>query len=124
MFSVHISSYGFTRETDWRALKKRKSNIRELKQLRRQGQWKRHLELESALFQTSSLQFYLVQYVKYGRIFLELILNQKQEKGNRYSLVFTSSITLEVKKIHVVVVQGRQRYVQKSVMHLRSCCFA
>ena len=70
------------------------------------------------------LQFYLVQYVKYGRIFLELILNQKQEKGNRYSLVFTSSITLEVKKIHVVVVQGRQRYVQKSVMHLRSCCFA
>ena len=28
MFSVHISSYGFTRETDWSARKKRKSNSR------------------------------------------------------------------------------------------------
>ena len=102
--------------------------IRELKQLRRQGQRERHLELEFALFQTSSLLFYLVQFVKYGRIFLELILNdfiqgQKQEKGNR-CLVFTSTITREFKKFHVVVVQGRQRNVQESVMHVQSCCFA
>ena len=106
MFSVHISSYGFTRETDWRARKKRKSNSRLcLKQfllgnlsteLRREGQRKRYLGLEFALFQTSSLQFYLVQYVKYGRIFLELILNdfiqdQKQRKGKSLSCVHVLS---------------------------------
>ena len=42
-------------------------NDRELEKLtRRQRQRKRHLELEFALFQTSSLQFYLVQFVKCG----------------------------------------------------------
>ena len=42
-------------------------NNKELEKLtRRQRQRKRHLELEFALFQTSSLQFYLVQFVKCG----------------------------------------------------------
>ena len=30
----------------------------------------------------------------------------------------------EIRKFHFVVVQRRQRIVQKSVMHLQSCCFA
>ena len=30
----------------------------------------------------------------------------------------------EIRKIHVVVVQRRQRKVQKSVLHVQSCCFA
>ena len=103
MFSVHISSYGFTRETDWRARKKRNSNSRlwleqfllgSLSNYDGKGSGsvlycivlycKRHLELESALFQTSSLQFYLVQYVKYGRIFSGV--NPKSETGKRKSL--------------------------------------
>ena len=30
----------------------------------------------------------------------------------------------EIRKFHVIVVQWRQRNVQKSVMHVQSCCFA
>ena len=42
-------------------------NNRELEKLtRRQRQRKRHLELEFALFQTSSLKIHLVQFVKCG----------------------------------------------------------
>ena len=39
-------------------------------------------------------------------------------------LVFRSSINREIRKVHVVVVQRPQRNVQKSVMHVQSCCFA
>ena len=66
--------------------------IRELKQLRRQGQRKHHLELEFALFQTSSLQFYLVQFVKYARIFLELILNDFIQIRNRKKEIVVSCL--------------------------------
>jgi len=31
---------------------------------------------------------------------------------------------LKTWSFHVLVVQGRQRNVQKSVMHVQSCCFA
>ena len=39
-------------------------------------------------------------------------------------LVFPSSTRRENRDFHVVVVQRRQRNVQKSVMHVQSCCFA
>ena len=39
-------------------------------------------------------------------------------------LVFPSSTKREFKHFHVAVVQQRQRNVQKSVMHVQSCCFA
>ena len=42
---------------------------------------------------------------------------------NNY-FVFTSSIKSEIRTVHVVVVQRPQRNVQKSVMHVQSCCFA
>ena len=38
--------------------------------------------------------------------------------------MFTSSIKRENRDFHVVVVQWRQRNVEKSVMHVQSCCFA
>ena len=38
--------------------------------------------------------------------------------------LFTSSIKHEIRHFHVVVVQKRERNVQKSVMHVQSCCFA
>ena len=38
--------------------------------------------------------------------------------------MFTSSIKREIMHFHVVVVQNGQRNVQKSVMHVQSCCFA
>ena len=37
--------------------------------------------------------------------------------------MFTSFIKREIRKFHVVVVQQRQRNVQKSVMHVKKCCF-
>ena len=40
------------------------------------------------------------------------------------SSLFTSSIKREIRHFLVVVVQWRQRNVQKSVMHVQSCCFA
>ena len=38
--------------------------------------------------------------------------------------MLTSSIKREIRKFHVVVVQGQERNVQKSVIHVQSCCFA
>ena len=38
-------------------------------------------------------------------------------------LVFPSSTKREITHFHVLVVQRRQRNVQKSVMHVQSCCF-
>ena len=47
-------------------------------------------------------------------------------KRKRKSLLssFTSSTKREIRHFHVVVVQRRQRNVQTSVMHVKSCCFA
>ena len=44
-----------------------------------------------------------------------------REKNIRHRL-FTSSIKFAIRHFHVVIVQGRQRNVQKSVMHVQSCC--
>ena len=38
--------------------------------------------------------------------------------------VVTFYIKREIRKFHVEVMQRRQRNVQKSVMHVQSCCFA
>ena len=38
--------------------------------------------------------------------------------------LFTSSLNGKIRLFHVVVAQKRQRNVQKSEMHLESCCFA
>ena len=38
--------------------------------------------------------------------------------------MFSSSINKEFRNFYVVVVQRRQRNLQKSVMHVQSCCFA
>ena len=41
-----------------------------------------------------------------------------------HSSLFTSSIKREIGHFLVVVLQWRQRNVQKTVMHVQSCCFA
>ena len=46
----------------------------------------------------------------------------RKEKESCY-LVIPSSTKLEIKHFHVVVVQWRLKNVQKSVMHVQSCCF-
>ena len=40
------------------------------------------------------------------------------------ALPFASAKKLEIWSFHIVVMQGRQRNVQKSVMHVQSCFFA
>ena len=48
--------------------------------------------------------------------------SERKVKFRRY--LFTFSIKRKIRYFHVVVVQQRQRNVQKSVMHVPSCCFA
>ena len=38
--------------------------------------------------------------------------------------LFTSSIEREIRHFHVVVVQWRQRNVQKTMMDVQNCCFS
>ena len=47
----------------------------------------------------------------------------KTEMVEFLGLPFPSSSKLKLWSFHVVVVQGRQRNVQKSVMHVQSYCF-
>ena len=47
----------------------------------------------------------------------------RKEKQSR-CLVFSFSTKCEIRHFQVVVMYWRQRNVQKSVMHVQSCCFA
>ena len=89
---------------------------------------KRQLESEFPLFQTSSILFSFIQFVKCW--LNSLCLNAKGphlslEKEN-FCTVFTNSIerAREIRKFHARVVQRRLRNVQKSVMHVQICCFS
>ena len=63
-----------------------------------------------------------------GSFFLELnskrLCQSSGEENESRCLVCTSSTKRETRQSRVVVVQGRQRNLQKSVMHVQSCCFA
>ena len=79
-----------------------------VKAKRRQRLWKRYLKSKSALIQTLSSLFHLVQFVKCWQIFLEL--NSKRlygslgkEKESR-CLLLTSFTKCEIRYFHVVVV--------------------
>ena len=65
-------------------------------------------------------------FVKFWQMFLEL--NSKgmhqssgKQKGS-FCLMFPSSTKRDFKHLHVIVVQWRQRNVQKGVMHVHCCC--
>ena len=94
------------------------SFARELKQQRRRRLRKRYIKSEFSLLQTLSRLF----------ISFNSLLNSKRlyrssgiEKPSR-CLEFTSSTKREIRHFHVVLLQWRQRYVQKSMMHVQSCC--
>ena len=55
--------------------------------------------------------------------FKGLYQSSGKEKETLLAL-FTSSTKREIKDSHVAVVQRRPRDVQKSVMHVQSCCLA
>lgn len=94
--------------------------IRALTQERRRWLRKRHLKSEYALLQSLSRLFRLVQFgLTFGRIsgveFQDCIKVPEKRKERRF-LVFTFLTKREIKHLHFVVVQLRQRSVKKSVM--------
>ena len=95
----------------------------ELKQQRRRRLRKRHLKSEVALLQTLSRLFHLVQFVKCWQMFVEFNFKRRYQSSGKEKwsrcLVFTSSTKREIRHFHFVVVQRRQRRVQKkNVMHV------
>ena len=62
-----------------------------------------------------------------GQIVLELnsegLYQSSGKEKESCCLVFPSSTKREIRHFHVVVVQRRLRNVQKSLMHVQSCCF-
>ena len=104
-------------------------DFREVKQRRPRRPGKRHfLNSEFALLQPLSHLFHLIQFVKCWLFFLELnsqrLYWRSPKEKESLRLVFTAYTKREIRHIHVVVVQWRQRNVQKSVMRVQSCCFA
>ena len=86
-----------------------------------------HLKIKFALFQTSLILFHLICQVlaKFSGLnsegpYLSL------EKTEKLFVVFTYSVKQvhEIRKFHLPVVQRWLKNVQKSVMHVQSCCFA
>ena len=99
----------------------------DLKQQQRPQLRRPHLKSEVALLQTLSRLFHVVHFVKCWHFFLHLIskrLSKFRKRKESRCLVFTSSTKREIRQFHPVVVHWQQRNIQKSVMHVRSCCFA
>ena len=100
-----------------------------IRKLKQQLQLRKHpLNIEFAQLQTLLGLFHLVQFDKCWQFFLEvnskrLDQSSGKEKGSR-CLVCTSSTKRENRHFYVVVVQRRLRNVQKSVIHVQTCCFA
>ena len=85
---------------------------------------------ECALSETATILFNFIEFVYCWRNFLGLnpkepSLNLEKEKEN-FCVVLTVFVkrVREIREFHVAVVQRRLRNVQKSVVHVHSCCFA
>ena len=108
------------------SLRRCRSAIREssVKQRRRRRLRKRHLEVNLRFLKLS--RAYSISS-NIGNFFLELssrgLYQSSGKEKESCCLVFPSSTKREIRHFHVVVVQRRQRNVQKSVMHVQSCCF-
>ena len=92
----------------------------------RRRQKKLRWKSESAFFQSSSRLLQVTNFVKCRRTLLklnsqELYPSSEREGKFRRRLCICSCIC---SCSFVVVVQWRQRNVQKSVMHVQNCCFA
>ena len=102
---------------------------RELKQQRQQRLRKRYLKMKSRCFKVYRPYSISFIFVKCWQFFLELNFKRLYQCSGKViesrCLVFTSSKKRdEIRQFHVVVVQWRPNYVQKSVMQVQSCCFA
>ena len=105
-----------------------KPAIREFKIPRRRWPRKLCLKREFAFFQSLSQLLQLRFLVKCKQTLFEtnsLELYSSSEGQTKFCCrLFTSSIKREIRHFQVVVVQRQQRNVQKSVLYVKSCCFA
>ena len=107
---------------------RRAQNTRDFKIQRRDDKGERRLKSEFAFFQSLSRLFLLTYFVKCRRTLLKLNSKEPNPSSEREikfrRCLFTFSTSRVIRHFHVVVVQKRRRIVQKSVMHVQSCCFA
>ena len=86
------------------------------------------LKSEFADSQSSSWLFQLAYLVNHVRNLLELNSEEPHPSSERERkfrcCLFTFSIRHGIRQFHVVVLQKRQRNVQKNVLHKQSCYFA
>ena len=87
---------------------------------------KRHLKSELVLLQTSSPLLTFIKFVKCWRNCLGLNPEGPYLKRKKRENLLTYSIRRKgaIRKFPDAAVQWRLRNVQKSVMHVQSCCFA
>ena len=75
------------------------------------------------MLQTLSRLFHLVQFVKSWQIVLELnskgLYQSSGKEKESCCVVFPASTKRQIRCFHLVVVQRRQRNVQKSLMHVQ-----
>ena len=87
----------------------------------------RRLKSEFAFFQSLYWLFLPTYFVNCRRTLLKLNFKGPYSSSEREikfrRCLFTSSMKREIRHFRVAVVQKRERNTQKSVMHLRSCCF-
>ena len=76
------------------------------------------------LYRAYSISFNSANNGKFFRSWLLKDCIEVQEKKENCCLLFMSSTKREIRTFHVVIVQRRQRNVQKRVMHVNCCCFA
>ena len=101
------------------------TKIREFKQQRRWRLQRRHLKSEVALLQTLSRLFSLIQFEKWQFFWWSWILKdciEVQEKKKKIVSCVDVSTKRKNRKFRVVVMQWRQRTVQKCVMDVQSYC--
>ena len=87
-----------------------------------------HLKIKFALFQTSLILFHLIcqMLAKFSGLNPKGPYLSLEKERETFCVVFTYSVKQvhEIGKFHLPVVQRWLKNVQKSVMHVQSCCFA
>ena len=83
------------------------------------------------MFQNLSILFNFFWFVKFANLSgveSESTISKFRKRKRKFlccvHLPYYLTGTREIGTFHVAIVQRRLRYVQKSVMHMRSCCFA
>ena len=103
-------------------------DIKDLKIWQRRRPMKRRWKIDCVFFETFLLLYQVTQLLESSEVWLQLergdCVRVQGEMVKFIALPFQFLNQLKIWSFHVVVVKGRQRNVQRSVMHVQSCCFA